>query len=58
MFVLGILICIEEGPFACGKACMRAKGDSEDVFEDDEVLRTVVIKKRTLFDRDACLSWK
>lgn len=36
-------------PSACGRQCQRARGD-EDVFEDEEVLKTVVIKKKLILD--------
>jgi hypothetical protein len=30
----------------CGRACANARGDGEDEFEDEEVLKTVVVRKQ------------
>lgn len=34
-------------PSACRRACRKSQGDAEDEFEDEEVLRTIVISRRT-----------
>ncbi|EXJ53501.1 uncharacterized protein A1O5_13277 [Cladophialophora psammophila CBS 110553] len=43
-------------PSACGKSCMKAQGDAEKEFEDEDELRTLVISKRTVVDCGLCLS--
>lgn len=42
-------------PSACGKACERARGDTEDKFEDEDELRTIVITRRLILDYSICL---
>ena len=42
-------------PGACGKLCQKAKGNAEDEYVDEEVLKTLVIRKRTVFDQNVCL---
>lgn len=42
-------------PQACGKDCRKAQGDDEDEYEDEPVLSTLVVEKRTVFDMRACL---
>ena len=34
-------------PDACGRACISAQGDNEDKYIDREVLRTIVVTKKT-----------
>ena len=40
---------------ACGKNCRRVQGDADDEYVDEPVLKTVVIRKRTIFDQQACI---
>ena len=42
-------------PSACGRSCMKAQGDTGNQFEDEDVLKTVVISKRTVFNSGLCL---
>ncbi|KAF2191928.1 hypothetical protein K469DRAFT_718990 [Zopfia rhizophila CBS 207.26] len=42
-------------PHACGRDCRRAQGDADDIYEDEPVLRTLVIEKQTIFDPYACV---
>ncbi|KAI9778590.1 MAG: hypothetical protein M1839_007983 [Geoglossum umbratile] len=42
-------------PSSCGKACRNTKGDAEDKYEDEDVLRVVIIRKRTVFDEQICI---
>jgi BTB/POZ domain-containing protein KCTD9 len=39
----------------CGRQCMNAKGDSDDQYEDEQVLEVVVIRKQIVFDRQICI---
>jgi len=41
---------------ACGRLCRNAQGDADDVYEDEPVLRTLVVKKQIVFDMQACLA--
>ena len=44
-------ITIHKGnPNACGRTCRNVQGDA-----DEPLLRTVVIRKRTIFDQQACI---
>ena len=42
-------------PSACGRTCKRVQGDADDEYEDEPLLRTVVIRKRIIFDQQACI---
>jgi BTB/POZ domain-containing protein KCTD9 len=42
-------------PSACGRSCKKAQGDAEDEFEDEDVLKTLRISKRTILDHGICL---
>jgi len=42
-------------PSACGKTCRKVQGDADDEYVDEPLLRTVVIRKRTMFDQQACI---
>lgn len=42
-------------PSACGKDCRRRQGDADDVYEDEVILRTLVMEKQTIFDLDALM---
>ncbi len=44
-------------PKACGRACANAQGDAEDEYEDEQILNTLVIHKRTVFDQELCMEW-
>ncbi|KAL9626009.1 MAG: hypothetical protein Q9204_007657 [Flavoplaca sp. TL-2023a] len=44
-------ICVPTWPQRCGKDCKRAQGDAEDEYEDVNVLSTLVVTERTLFNR-------
>ncbi|EON67784.1 hypothetical protein W97_07039 [Coniosporium apollinis CBS 100218] len=41
-------------PGACGKQCKKVQGDTEDIYVTEEVLKMVVIEKRTTILRDSC----
>ena len=41
-------------PGSCGRACMNAR-DGEDVYDEEPVLRTLIVKKRTILDSKKCL---
>ncbi|KAL8883692.1 MAG: hypothetical protein Q9205_006794 [Flavoplaca limonia] len=41
-----------DDPRRCGKDCKRAQGDAEDEYEDVNILSTLVVTERTLFNRD------
>jgi hypothetical protein len=43
-------------PGACGRMCKNAKSDDEDEFVDEDVLKTVAISKKTLFDSQLCFT--
>ncbi|KAJ9662492.1 hypothetical protein H2198_001381 [Neophaeococcomyces mojaviensis] len=43
-------------PMACGRACRNAQGDRDGEFEEEEVLRTLEVSRRTVFDHNACVS--
>ncbi|KAI9770328.1 MAG: hypothetical protein M1840_003487 [Geoglossum simile] len=42
-------------PSRCGRQCRNAKSGSDDEYEDEEVLKTVVIHRRTIFDEQICI---
>ena len=42
-------------PNNCGKLCRKSQGDAEDEYVDEEVLRTLVIRRRTIFDEGICI---
>ncbi|KAH0565715.1 hypothetical protein GP486_000879 [Trichoglossum hirsutum] len=42
-------------PEACGRKCRGAQGDEEAKYEDEEVLRMLVVRKETIFDRNICV---
>ena len=39
-------------PSACGRLCRRAQGDAEDEFVEVQVLRTLMVRKRTVIKRE------
>jgi BTB/POZ domain-containing protein KCTD9 len=41
-------------PRACGKMCAKARGDDEAEFEDEIVVKTLVVRKRVVFNHDLC----
>lgn len=41
-------------PQDCGKLCRNAQGETDPVFEDEQVLRMVMVRKRTIFDHSMC----
>ena len=43
-------------PRACGKNCWKVQGDADSTYEEEQVLRTLVVKKRTVLDSQACLA--
>jgi BTB/POZ domain-containing protein KCTD9 len=48
-------ICQHRGnPHACGKMCAKARGDDGAEFEDEVVLKALVVRKRVVFDHDLC----
>ncbi|TEY39010.1 hypothetical protein BOTCAL_0472g00030 [Botryotinia calthae] len=42
-------------PSACGRQCKNARGDSEYIYEDVPVLKTLVIRKQLVVDQTACI---
>ncbi|KAF2199004.1 hypothetical protein GQ43DRAFT_450596 [Delitschia confertaspora ATCC 74209] len=40
---------------ACGRACNNAKGEAKDVYDEEMILRAVVVERRTVFDGEACV---
>jgi BTB/POZ domain-containing protein KCTD9 len=38
-------------PDACGRDCMKVQGGADDQYDEEPVLRTLVIEKQTIFDR-------
>ncbi|KAF7901774.1 uncharacterized protein EAF01_007073 [Botrytis porri] len=40
---------------ACGRQCERARGDSEYIYENEPVLKTLVIRKKLVVDQAACM---
>ncbi|EXJ60683.1 hypothetical protein A1O7_04836 [Cladophialophora yegresii CBS 114405] len=44
-----------EDPGACGRLCKRAKDYEEDKFVEEDVLKTVVVSKKTVFEAELCL---
>ncbi|KAL9012484.1 MAG: hypothetical protein Q9173_002753 [Seirophora scorigena] len=42
-------------PGKCGRACKQAQGDAEDEYEDCEVLKTLVVTEKTVFDWQVCV---
>ena len=38
-------------PKKCGAACIRARGEAEDIYEEEEVLNIVAVKMETIVDR-------
>jgi BTB/POZ domain-containing protein KCTD9 len=43
-------------PLACGKDCRRAQGDDDDIYDEEPVLRTLIVEKKTIFDMQACVA--
>lgn len=41
-------------PSACGRQCMNAQGDAKNVYEDEQILKTLVIRKQTIVDQAVC----
>ena len=39
----------------CGRQCMSAQAGSDILYEDEEVLKTVVVRKQTIFDEKICI---
>ena len=42
-------------PNACGRLCERARGDDPDEYEDEDVYKTLVIRKTVVFDHRLCV---
>lgn len=42
-------------PGACGRQCMKAKGDAEPVYDEEPMLRLLEVKKRIVFDMQDCV---
>jgi len=40
---------------ACGRQCESVRGDSEYIYEDEPVLKTLVIRKQLVVDQTACM---
>ncbi|KAI9375528.1 hypothetical protein BJX61DRAFT_539680 [Aspergillus egyptiacus] len=43
-------------PQRCGMKCMKARGDDEDVYDEELVLRVMVVKKQMVLDTQACVA--
>ena len=43
-------------PGACGRQCMKAQGDADVIYDEEPVQRVLVVKKRTVFDMQACVT--
>jgi BTB/POZ domain-containing protein KCTD9 len=43
-------------PLVCGKDCRRAQGDDDDIYEEELVLRILIVEKQTIFDTQACVA--
>lgn len=43
-------------PHACGRDCKKAQGDADDTYEEEPVLRVLVLEKQIVFDVHACLA--
>ena len=43
-------------PSACGRLCRRVQGDEEDEFVDEQVLRTLVVRKTTVLETGELMS--
>lgn len=43
-------------PGACGRRCLKARGDADAVYDEEPVSRWLVVKKRTVFDMQACVA--
>lgn len=41
---------------ACGRDCKKAQGDADDIYEEEPVLRVLVVERQTVFDMQACLA--
>lgn len=41
-------------PSACGRQCMNAQSDAGNVYENEQVLTTLVIRKQTFVDQAIC----
>ncbi|KAI9866466.1 MAG: hypothetical protein M1813_001016 [Trichoglossum hirsutum] len=42
-------------PGGCGKLCRRVQGEEEDEYEDEEVLKVLVVRKQTIFEGGVCV---
>lgn len=48
-------ICSHRGnPRACGRQCMNAKSNEGNIFEDEQFLTTLIIRKQTVIDQAIC----
>ncbi len=43
-------------PRACGRDCRKAQGDADDIYDEEPVLRTLVLEKQAVFDVQTCLA--
>ncbi|KAK4996210.1 hypothetical protein LTR66_004131 [Elasticomyces elasticus] len=43
-------------PGACGRDCRKTQGDADDIYEEEAVSRTLLVKKQVVFDIQACLA--
>lgn len=49
-------IAVHRGnPSACGRQCRLAQGDGDPEFIEERVLKTLVIRRKTVFDQQLCL---
>lgn len=40
---------------ACGRLCRNARGDDDDEYEDEEVLKVLEVRKMTMLDPNMCV---
>ncbi|KAF2136044.1 uncharacterized protein K452DRAFT_345156 [Aplosporella prunicola CBS 121167] len=49
-------ICVHRGkPESCGRGCRRVQGGEEDKYDEEPIVRTLVIRRWLTFNREACL---
>jgi BTB/POZ domain-containing protein KCTD9 len=57
VYICPRMIYVHRGdPNRCGKDCRRAKGDDDDEYEDELVLKGAVVTKHTEYDPRTCLA--
>lgn len=46
----------KEKPDACEKDCRRAQSNADDIYQEESVLRILMMEKKTIFDMQGCLA--